>query len=237
MGRQVKCLCVVAKHPNETSLSHSAEAFGWRSPFFLGACMPYTEREIIKAVKADAQQYSIYAGKYLTFVHVRSKNSDIHNDTVFFGCENFMHLVGVKSETCSAIDFYKKCLDGTITLDECTPSHTIKNRNEKIMLFPELFDFSNSKVYKIGERDLSTTYNNFVLATGNDRGTVGYDYRDTNMSHPIPITLLGKPISYYCSAVNKIIVVLQKDIPVTEESYLIYEVKSGVYNSLRNKES
>ena len=203
---------------------------------FLGAYMPYTEREIIEAVKADAQQYSKYAGKYLEFLHKRSKKTDLCNDTVFFGCENFMHLVGIKSKTNTAIEFYERCLDGTVTLDDCTPSHNIKNRNEKIMLFSGLFDFSNAMIYKIAEHDLSTLYDDFVLATGNDKGTVGYDYRDSNMPHPIPVTLLGRPISYYCSTVNKIIAVLQKDVPVTEENHLIYEVKAGVYNNLCNKE-
>lgn len=188
--------------------------------------MIYTEERLKEGLMAAASLYRQYAGTTLVFVHSRSKRETPAFTEIYFGAENFMHLVGIKSGTLSARAFYEACLNGTVAAADCTPRHSFANRNEKIRIFPDLFDFSKSKLYKIGDRDLSTELDDFVLATGNQNGTVGYDHRNPENPFPFPVTLLGYPLSYYCSKPDKIIAVVQK---TRSGNRLIYEIKEGVF--------
>lgn len=190
-----------------------------------------TEKEIINQLVFDAHLYSHYSGTYLTFVHSRSKSASFERTVLFFGPEHFMHLVGVNSFTCSAIEFYKKCLDGSVVIGDCTPTHSAKNREEKIALFPQLFDYSKSKFYKFGNRDLSAYWDDFSCATGNDAGVVGFDQRNERISAQIPVTIIKQPIYKYCSETHKIYAVIQiPKIPKGKETVL-YEIKAGFYES------
>ena len=72
--------------------------------------MFFTDRELLDELMLDAKQYSLYAGTYLEFVHTRSRNNPPEHNLIYVGPENFMHLVGIESDTCTAIDFYKKWL-------------------------------------------------------------------------------------------------------------------------------
>lgn len=192
--------------------------------------MPYTNEEIIELLRVDAELYSKYAGSWLEFLHSKSKNSPLQKNVIYFGQEHFMHLVGVKSKTYYAAEFYEHCLDRSIEIEDCTPVHDAKNRNEKVSTFPKLFDFARSAIYKIGEKDLSTAYDDFFIATGNSDGTIGYDFRDINSDHPFPVTLLTRPLWYYCSEANRILAVAQKF--EDGSSRVVFEIRKGLYEGL-----
>ena len=189
-----------------------------------------------KLIKA-ADMYSKFAETILLFIFKGSKRDTYEFYEVNFQKRNFMHLVGIKSETFTAEEFYKACLDGTITIKACTPRHSVNNMMAKISVIGQLLDFSHAKCYKIGQKDLITKDNDFEMATGNLSGVIGYDFRvsvkgrkgiDIN-NHAVPTTLLTNPITDYCSSPQKIIYILQKQ--TTEALYkdIYYEVKKGLF--------
>ena len=63
-----------------------------------------------------------------------------------------MHLVGIKSETLYAEEFYEACLNGTVARKDCSPTHSVANMYEKVSVVNELLDFKHSKCYRIGEK-------------------------------------------------------------------------------------
>lgn len=143
-----------------------------------------------------------------------------------------MHLVGVDSLTYSAAEFYDACINERIVISDCSPSHgNYRERNRKNSRFKELFRFSHSMLYRIGTRDASTLYNDFQIMTGNRDGVIGYDDRDKTVSSLIPVTLLDKGISEYCSNPEKILAVVEKCTD-GESDIVLYECTKGFYTSL-----
>ncbi len=186
--------------------------------------------KILDALHRDALAYSVYADAYLEFWHSKSRNDEVHHTCIYYGRENFMHLVGIKSRTCSAYEFYEKCLDCSVTIADCTPTHDVVNRNTRIKLFESLFNFSQAKIYRIGEKDLTTPKNDFDIATGNEQGTIGYANRYKN-TKALPTTLTDKPIRFYCSETEKILAVLLRKTQA-DAGTLIFEITKGILNDL-----
>ena len=191
--------------------------------------MSYTNEEIIVQLIDNAKLYSKYSEKYLVLLHTKSRKQLPPDKTVvYFGKENFMHLNGIRSSTYNAFEFFDSCLSGIIQTDNCTPAHSVSNRNAKIMVFKSLFDYSKSKLYKFAYKDLPTDKDDFLLATGTSSGTIGYDFRHSD--NLIPTTLLNNSISYYCSDLQKILAVVQKCHLSDKEYDVIYEIKDGIFN-------
>lgn len=193
--------------------------------------MVFPDNVLLQLLHNDAAIYSRYADAYLEIWHSRSKSSEVGMTTVFMGRENFMHLVGVDSQTCTAFEFYEKCLSGDVKIEDCSPLHSWSNRSIRSALFPSLFDFSRSWLYRIGKKDLSTFKSEFDIAIGSDAGTVGYAAKYKNKKH-IPTTLTDRPIAYYCSSPDKILAILKHDTKAKEKE-LIFEIKKGICNRIR----
>ena len=136
----------------------------------------------------------------------------------------------------SAQKFYEACLNGTIKIEDCSPTHSLNNMYEKISVINNLLDFKHSKCYRMGEKDLITKDNDFELATGNNTGVIGYDHRISQSDSKkinqnkkaMPTTLLTTPITQLVSNPEKIMFILQK--PIQEKRYqkILYEIKKGL---------
>ena len=113
-------------------------------------------KKIISSLGSAASLYSRYADRQLLFIFRNSKNDTYEYYEVYFGKRNFMHLAGIKSKTMDAIAFYEACLNGNVTLEDCTPSHDMSTMLAKISVLKTLLDFKNAKLYKIGKKDLVT---------------------------------------------------------------------------------
>ena len=188
----------------------------------------YATDQILKQLHQNALQFSRYENSVLVFYHTPSRHSPCSWSEVYFSKQQFMHLMGIKAPRITAEEFYERCIRKTVTAADCIPRHSYSNRNAKIMLFPELFDFSRAKLYEFAEKDLSTELNDFTLATGNSKGTVGYDTRLMYQRRPFPVTLLSNPITYYCSRPEKILAVVQR---LDGDERVLYEAKKGLYES------
>ena len=191
-----------------------------------------TKEQIQTHLQVAAKSYARYSGKILLFIYQKNIRSNCEMLKVRFGQENFMHLVGIRSKTLSATDFYFSCIHGSVGFEDCTPSHDSSNRNSRILLLPKMTDFSKCKIYSIAEKTANTIQNDFHIACGNQSGIIGFDYRGSLKSSDIaiPTTLLSRPLSYYCSNPMRILFVYEL---VDSKKYsTIYEIKDGLYNTL-----
>jgi len=186
-----------------------------------------SEAEMLRNLADSAKLYSEYVDKDLLFIFRKNKNSDY--EYVFIRCNhwNFMHLAGIRSKTLSAADFYDACLHQNIAKSDCTPSNNATSMYAKIAVMPNLMDLKKSKFYKIGEKDLITRDNDFVVAIGNGMGIIGYEEFDDNINLN-PKTLLTNPITYYSTNPQKISFVLQKNGEERAYKKVIYEPKKGL---------
>lgn len=198
-----------------------------------------TSEELLQILHKSAILYSEYADTTLLFIF-REKKSDAYDYyEVRFGKNNFMHLAGIKSETLSANEFYKVCMEGTITRKDCSPRRDANTMYSKVAIMEQMMDLRNSKCYKIGEKNLVTRDNDFEMATGNSNGVMVYDSRiklkGTNQldrtQKPIPTTLLNKSITNYCLRPQKIMFILQKTDRERTYNALFYEIKKDLFQT------
>lgn len=196
-----------------------------------------TSEELISILYKSAVLYSEYADTSLLFIFRENKTKPYDYYEVHFGRNNFMHLVGIKSETLSAVDFYEACKNGTITKEACKPRRDANTMYSKVAVMREMLDLRCGKCYKIGSKDLVTRDNDFEMATGNINGVIGYDSRikvkGTNKADktklPMPTTMLNSSIMNYCSRPQKIMFIMQKTAEVSTYNKLFYEIKEGLF--------
>lgn len=200
---------------------------------------PLTPEKLVTILHKSAKLYSEYAGTTLLFIFREKKADEYDFYEVRYGKNNFMHLAGIKSHSLTANEFYECCLDGTIVREHCNPRRDANTMYAKVAVLEQILDLRNSKCYKIGEKDLVTRFNDFEMATGNDKGVIGYDSRvkksgtdEVNREKaPVPTTLLNNPITDYCSRPKKIMFILQKQEQENTYKKLFYEIKKELYES------
>lgn len=191
-----------------------------------------TKDQVITYLIAAAKVYAQYVDRILVFIYQKNIKSNCETLKVRFGQENFMHLVGIRIKTLTAAEFYQACISENISFDDCTPSHDPSNRNTRILLLPKMMMFSECKIYNIAEKDVSTLQNDFQIASGNQSGIIGFDYREGLMSADVavPTTLLNRPLTDYCTEPKRILFVFEM---TSSEKYIpIYEIKTDLYSRL-----
>ncbi len=192
-----------------------------------------TEDEILEYLKKAACCYNSYVDTDLMFIYSKDKKTDYRYYEIFFGMENFLHLAGCIGNGIDAKEFFLKCLGGTIKYNEFKPKKDINTTSAKISILYTMLDFRNSKLYKIGIKNLITEKNKFELATGNSTGILGYDDRKSNeKALPIPITAMKRPISDYVSSMNTIMFILQKDPKEKIYSEIVYTIKKDLLKEI-----
>ena len=170
-----------------------------------------TDMELLTSLHLSALKYNQYADKKLLYIYrANTQNAPYENYEVFFGRENFIHLVGFKRAKINAIEFFDKCCFGTLQLHEVSFKESRKATSSKLDIITQLLDYRHAKVYKIGNADLVTEKNRFELGVGNYAGLIGFDQRKPRPSLPVPVTILKKPITDYVSKPENVLAILSK---------------------------
>lgn len=189
-------------------------------------------RTLKNNLKIAATHYNEYCNSSLLFVYKNQKTKNYEMKEIYFEKKHFMHLCGVKNEALHSGLFYDKCLDGSITIEECIPSNDRSGMISKLLLIQKGFSFKNARLHNIGDRNKITKSNNFSTAIGgNGYCTLGCDIRYDKRNKErrmIPTTFLPKPINEYSTQHEKIQFIFIKE-PL-EEKYktLFYEMKSDI---------
>lgn len=177
-------------------------------------------RVLLNNLYRAARTYSEYADKDVLIVYGKSKYGPFFVYEFHAGVENFQHLAGVKSPKGARV-FYNKCLRNEIQMEDIIPTNNMKTTSSKIEVLPSTIDLKNSKMYKIGKKNLITEYNQFSMAVGNASSVMGLDKREYFL--PVPVTVVNDNIAKYCSAVQNIFLVATKAVENSKYSYILYE--------------
>ena len=167
---------------------------------------------------------------------IKSKMTD---EEFHFEKKFFMHLLGIRSKTLTAAEFYDRCNDYNngngegITIKECTPSrnHSRTTINEKASCCAEILRLENAKYMKVGRKNKISQFVDFTYAYG-DIATLGFcdDYKSS-----FPITLIPRNIDEFSTQKYKIIFVFEKSIGSKQYEKPLIEIKKGILEQHYNK--
>lgn len=193
-----------------------------------------TDDELISKIHLAAQEYGDLIGKSFLIIG-KNKKSPYFWFECCFEKKHFMHLLGIKSKTMSADQFYDKCMDynngvGTgIKIEDCTPSrnHSRTTINEKSSCCGEMFHLEDAKYMKIGLKDKISLYVDFTYAYGSD-AILGFQKDD--MESSFPVTLIPRSIDAFSTQKYKIMYVFSKLISEPFFKKLHFKIKDGIFD-------
>ncbi len=104
----------------------------------MGIKSKLSDKELLHAIYSAASEYSQLVGKSFLIIG-KNKNSSYFWFQCYFERKHFMHLLGIKSKTLNATEFYNGCIEFIegkgegILISDCTPSrdHNRTTVNEK----------------------------------------------------------------------------------------------------------
>lgn len=142
---------------------------------------------------------------------------------------HFQHLAGVKYPKGADL-FYTKCFYGDVTIKDIVPFENMKTTSSKIEVLPQAIDLYSAKIYKIGKKDLETLKNRFSMAIGNSQTVMGLDKR--NQKLPVPVTVMNRRITDFCSTPYSIFLIMKKKIGVEKSDQLVYEKTKDIFSKI-----
>lgn len=187
------------------------------------------ENQIKNNLQHAAQIYSHYAGCDILVVYSKSKTLPYEVYEFMAESSHFQHLAGIRSPK-GADTFYKKCLNGDISMKDIVPVENMKMTSSKIEVLPQAIDLYSAKIYKIGKKDLVTLKNRFSMGIGNSQTIMGLDKRDQNL--PIPVTVVNRKITDFCSEPCSIFLIMKKKIGIEKYNELVYEKSKNILSKI-----
>lgn len=192
-----------------------------------------TNEELLKGIYNAAKEFSkLIDNQYL--IVGKNPKTDYYWFECHFEKKHFMHLLGIKSKTLSADEFYDRCNNYNngsgegITISDCTPSrnHNRTTINEKVSCCADMLRFSDAKYMKVGNKDKISQFVDFTYAYGN-MATLGFCIDKISS---FPITLIPNDIDEYASEKYKVLFVFEKGKADQKYKKPMVEIKAGIIN-------
>lgn len=145
-----------------------------------------------------------------------------------------MHLLGIKSRTFNAEEFYLQCEkhnngeEAEITIGDCSPAgvHNRNTVNIKSTCCVELFHIENAKYMKVGNKNKINQHVDFEYAYGREYATLGFHKKGNG--NAFPITCMTKGIDEYCTHKHKIVFIFEKKSDEIKYTGLRHEIKKDI---------
>lgn len=176
-----------------------------------------------------AHIYDKYVGCDILVVYSESRTLPYEVYEFMAEQSHFQHLAGVRYPKGADL-FYTKCLGGKVTIKDIVPCENMKTTSSKIEVLPLAIDLYSAKIYKIGEKDLETLKNCFTMGIGNSKTIMGLDKREQKL--PIPVTVMNRKITDFCSAPCSIFLIMEKKIGVEKYNQLVYEKTKDIFSKI-----
>lgn len=189
-----------------------------------------SDEQLLNAIHNSAIAYSRLVNQVFLLV---GKNKG--EEMLWFQCsfpkKNFMHLLGIKSTTLSADEFFEKAVQNNIGLSDCAASrkHNRSTINEKCSCCEDLLDFNNAKYFRIGKKDNISQFVDFAYSYGSS-AILGFQTSTDNLCYPI--SLIPNDIEQFSSKTYRVIFVCSKDIESTTYHNPFIEIKKGLFSEL-----
>lgn len=195
-----------------------------------------SQKEIQRDLHEAAIRFMRYADHKILFIYSAGKKAVPEAYEAYYGCENFMHLVGYKirddiSRHVTARDFYQICVDGSgDVFAEYKPYFVFTNNRKetsaKIDALLSLLDYRHVKLYKIGPKRAATVKNEFDVGIGTAREILGFSKR--KFPFPIPVTAMQRPLGDYVFEQKNVIAVLLKKKDADYYSEVVGCISGGI---------
>lgn len=190
--------------------------------------------QLLDKIYKAAAEYEKLLGKDFLIVG-KNKKSDYFWFECCFEKKNFMHLLGIKSKTMSATEFFNSCSlynrgDGVgLTINDCTPSrnHQRKTVNEKSSCCAKLLRIQDARYMNIGKNEKIRQYVDFSYAYGNE-AVLGFEQKADKRSC-FPITLIPSKIDDFAKQKYRIIFVFEKKQADEKYDTILMELKEGIF--------
>lgn len=194
---------------------------------------------VLKILHQDILLFNKLQGKSYLIAFASGKNSELMYETIDIHESNFWHLLGCKLDEDNAENkhlTYIKCLNQENISEKVSliKGYGISEITEKHNAFNLVFDFiKNAKQIKVGYTNgFQEKYIN--MGIGNMSGIIGYGVKNKNESgNKIPKTAQGKSLTKISKNQYKIIYILSKNISSIKYETLEYEIKCGIYKSIK----
>ena len=189
-----------------------------------------SDEQLLAAIHDSAIAYSRLLNQTFLFIGKRRPN-----EFLWFQCtfqkKNFMHLLGINSETLTADSFYEHAIKDCLLFSDCSASrnHSRGTINAKCSCCAEMLNISNAKYLNIGEKDKISMHMDFDYAYGNI-ATLGFLQSSAGICYPI--TLLPINIDELTSSRYRILFVCKKDTDEIFYKEPVIEIKNGIFAEL-----
>lgn len=195
-----------------------------------------SNEELLNYIYAATREYKKLLGRSFLLIG-KNKKTDYYWFECSFRKKYFMHLLGIKSKTYTAEEFFDICIDyiegkgNGITIKDCTPSrnHNRTTVNEKVSVCAEILRIENAKYFKIGSKDKISQYVDFAYAYGTN-AILGFEREKENSS--FPITLIPKSIDTFSTKRYKVLFVLSRKISDEKFTKLYTTIKENLFEEL-----
>lgn len=192
-----------------------------------------TDEQLIDAIYNAAAEYEKLLGKSFLLVGKNKKTGYFWFECCFEK-KNFMHLLGIKSNTLSATAFLERCIshnrgeDIHLTRKDCTPSrnHNRTTINEKSSCCAQMLRIQDAKYMNIGSKDKISQFVDFSYAYGNE-ATLGFQH--SSGGYCFPITLIPRSVDEFTTKKYRIIFVFVKAMSEKKYPRLLMEIKKGIF--------
>lgn len=191
-----------------------------------------TNEQLLTAIYKAAAEYEKLLDKEFLIIG-KNKKSDYFWFECYFEKKNFMHLLGIKSATLTADEFFEKCaahnIDEKIELkiQDCTPSrnHNRATINEKCSCCADILRIEDAKYMNIGSKDKINQFVDFSYAYGS---TATLGFKESYNKSCFPITLIPRNIDEFTSQKYRVNFVFEKASGCELYSEPLVEIKKGI---------
>lgn len=198
-----------------------------------------TDEQLIAEIYRAALEYEKLLNKNFLIIGKNHK-SDYFWFECFFNKKNFMHLLGIKSITLSADEFFDKCFshnrgeDSAIKIGDCSPSrnHSRTSINEKCSCCADMLKIRDAKYMNVGSKEKINQFVDFSYAYGNI-ATLGF--KEIGEKRGFPITLIPKNIDEFVIQKYRINFVFEKALGEEQYGKPIVEIKKGIFKEHYDK--
>ena len=196
------------------------------------------DQDYLKCIHNAAVRYADLEGK--TFLVIgKNKNSGYYWFQCRFEAKNFMHLLGIKSKTLTADEFFQKAFEydagsespeDQLSIKDCSPSrnHSRTTLNEKVSSAIYLFQIENAKYMQVGEKDKVSQFVDFSYTYGHE-AVLGFQKLS---SESFPVTLIPRNIDEFVTKKYRVIFILSKKMEDKTYGILNAEIKKDILSEL-----
>lgn len=180
------------------------------------------KEEALSVVFICAQQYmENLANRKLLFI-CSDKHKNLYSFEVTFDISNFLHLTGLKANHMSAKDFFNRCLDRRLTVNDFEFADN-GTTPMKLQILPVLVS-KNLKANMVGNINVQKPKLYTEKLAGNIQGCIGF-VKDSKSGRYVPNTVLREDIRNNVSHADRIILTYRKS--ATEDTYseIVYSAK------------